>query len=202
MLVEAYKELKPLSFMTPTEEATNVCIYWGLLATLRRESQLDHNQSLKLINEALEKALDLDKREMKTKMLADMYFEKALILRELGGPNLILSNAFNVHAYQCFNSAYTIYAKQTDEKIIKDCKQHMDLCQSQIEALGENDFIRAKVSFYGKFDNDFLGLKKVELRATTSFNKGPKDPFYWLRVAVAVAAVGMAGMVYLNVRKK
>jgi hypothetical protein len=70
---------------------------------------------LRIINEALEKLLDLEKREMKSNLLGMIYYEKALILRELGGPTLILSNAFNVHAYQCFNSAHAISDKQPDK---------------------------------------------------------------------------------------
>ena len=108
---------------------------------------------------------------MKSKNLALIYHLKAMILRELGGPKLILSNSFNVHAYQCFNSAYTIFEKQpnkaTDQEIINDIQN----CKACIQDLAKNDFIMAKIEVLGKFDTDYLGLKKLEMRTTISYDK-------------------------------
>ena len=48
-------------------------------------------------------------------LLSEIYYLKGMILRTIGGPEEVLSNTFNVRAYQCFNSSYAIHQKQENK---------------------------------------------------------------------------------------
>ena len=109
---------------------------------------LDQHDTLKVINEALQIQLKLQKDRPADPLLARIYEEKGHVLRLLGG-DASVSNKYNVQALQCMKSALALMLATKDEN-----RKHILL--ENIDELETNKVVVAKLQDLGQFDSEFL----------------------------------------------
>lgn len=169
---------------------------------------LDHQETLKLINEALQIQLRIGQGKMVDPFLARIYEEKGHILRLLGGGvpagddgqkpqgEVPVYNDYNVRALRSFNSAYAIMTQSGED-------QRQELLVKMIQELSQNPLISDQLKD-GKFDTEYLTTKQVsdlepsgnaESEALEKTEDDEGLDAVTITVCVSIAVIGVAGLI-------
>jgi len=137
------------------------------VGVMRYFPNLDHTETLRCINEALQISIKIGQNKKLDPFLARLYEEKGHVLRMLGG-DVAKPNDYNVQALQSFNSAFAIMCKTQEQT-------RLPMVERMIAELSANPLITDKVEDMGKFDTECIAkYQEGDLFADTP--AGEEDP--------------------------